>query len=156
MAELIAGGDGRGFTLPGAGADHRRQRIRGPTASGGRGFTLLELLIALAILAVVSVAVLGGAGETVRQLGALERKTQARWLAEDTVAKLRLARARGAVDTGTTRNRVTSGANRWLVQVETTVTSHELLYRAEVSVFIVQDGREVGPVDALTAFLGKH
>lgn len=126
-------------------------------ASGnGRGFTLLELLIALAILAVVSVAVLGGAGETVRQLGTLERKTQARWVAEDTVARLRLASDRGAVDTGTTRNRVTSGANRWLVEVETTATSHELLYRAEVSVFIMQDGREVGPVDTLTAFLGKH
>ena len=143
---------------------HRRTgvshtRCRGPIVSGGCGFTLLELLIALAILAVVSVAVLGGAGETVRQLGTLERKTQARWVAEDTVARLRLASERGAVDTGdtgTTRSRVTSGANRWLVEVETIATSHELLYRAEVSVFIMQDGREVGPVDTLTAFLGKH
>ena len=47
-----------------------------------RGFTLLELLIALAILAIVSVAVFESGGDTVRQLYGMEQRTLARWVAE--------------------------------------------------------------------------
>lgn len=115
-------------------------------------------MIALAVLAVVSVAVFGRGGDTVRQLGTLEEKTVARWLAEDAVADLRLARsgAEQPIRPATQNNRVRRGARVWRVRTETKATSHPTLFRVEVSVSAVVDGRDVGPVDTLTAFIGAH
>lgn len=56
------------------------------------GFTLLELMIALAVLATVSIVVYGSGSDRVRQLYSMEQRTLARWTAENQLAKLRLQR----------------------------------------------------------------
>ena len=61
-----------------------------------RGFTLLELMLALAVLSIVAVAVLGRGAETVRTLTGLEERTLALWVAENELARLRLAQRREA------------------------------------------------------------
>ena len=123
-----------------------------------RGFTLLELMIALAVLAVVSVTVLGRGGETARQLGQLEEKTLARWLAEDQVAQLRLSRA-GSEEKrseGAERHQVRRGGRQWEVVTETRSTSHPLLQRVEVTVYALREGQLADPSDTLIAFAGRH
>ena len=141
-------------------AQQTRLRPKGRTRAQGRtrAFTLLELMIALAVLAIVSVAVFGRGGDTVRQLGTLEEKTVARWLAEDAVADLRLARlgAGQPIRPETQNNRVRRGERVWRVRTETKATSHPALFRVEVTVSSLVDGRDVGPVDTLTAFIGAH
>ena len=137
-----------------------------------RAFTLLELMIALAVLAIVSIAVLGRSGESARQLYTLEERTLARWVAENDIASMRLQRRVRAAETpgrdtgprepgsnvplGSRRNLVVQGERRWRVVRETTSTSSPLLRRVEVSVYAVQDGRDIGPLDTLTAFVGQH
>ena len=123
-----------------------------------RGFTLLELVIALAVLAIVALAVLASGGDTVRQLESMQERTLARWVAENEVAKLRLERAKQNEPPrlGTVRERVMVGDRLWQVATTTGSTSHPWLRRVDVQVFAVLDGREIGPVDTLTAFVGRH
>ena len=122
------------------------------------GFTLLELLIALAILAIVSVAVFHQGGDTARQIGALEQKTLARWVAENEIAKLRLEYRLSdePLRPRSSRDQVSYGDRYWQVVEEVSTTDHPWMHRVEVSVYALVDGREVGPVDALVGFVGRH
>ena len=122
------------------------------------GFTLLELLIALAILAIVSIAVFNQGGDTARQLGGLEQKTLARWVAENEIAKLRLAHGLSdePLRPRSSRDRVSYGDRHWQVVEEIKSTDHPWMHRVEVTVYALVDGREVGPVDTLVGFVGRH
>ena len=152
----------------------------------GRGFTLLELLIALAILAIVSVAILGSGGDTARQLHGMEQSTLARWVAENEVAQMRLelwrdgkeerdsvyaaraevgaaadpgndpAREAEQMSLGSKRHRVKVGDRTWLVVREVQSADLEELRQVEIMVYAIEDGHQVGPVDTLTAFVGLY
>ncbi|HCK00065.1 MAG TPA: type II secretion system protein GspI [Serratia grimesii] len=55
-----------------------------------RGMTLLEVMVALAILALAGLAVMKTSGEQVRNLNRLEQKQFAAWVAENQLTQLRL------------------------------------------------------------------
>lgn len=122
------------------------------------GFTLLELLIALAILAIVSLAVFNQGGDTARQLGGLEQKTFARWVAENEIAKLRLEYRLSdePLRPRSSRDQVSYGDRYWQVVEEISTTDHPWMHRVDVSVYALVEGREVGPVDTLVGFVGRY
>ena len=119
---------------------------------------MLELMVALAVLAIVAMAVFGSGGDTVRDLYTLEQHTLARWVAENEITRMRLERlgSTEAIALGTARERVRQGERTWEVVKETKSTSNPWLRRVEVSVFAVEDGREIGPVDTVVAFMGRY
>jgi general secretion pathway protein I len=55
--------------------------------------TLLEVMVALAILALASLAVMKASSEQIRNLDHLERKQFAAWIAENQLTQLRLQQA---------------------------------------------------------------
>jgi general secretion pathway protein I len=123
-----------------------------------RGFTLVEVLVALVVFAVLGFTVTARVGDVVNQTFTLERRTVAHWVAENHVNRLRLARRQTdePVPTGRDRERVVMGGREWVVETEVLDTAHPLLRRVEVQVHAVVEGDEVGPVDSLTAFLGRY
>ena len=123
-----------------------------------RGFTLIELMVALAVVAIVATTVLVQGGETAAQTYSMERRAVARWVLENEVERARLLQVvdPGPLALGTSRRRVNLVSRDWLVLEDTLETSHPWLRRVEYSVFAVEDGREVGPIDTLTTFIGQH
>jgi general secretion pathway protein I len=69
-------------TLPAGTLLHKRNR----------GFTLLEVLVALGIFATVAVVVLTAAGRSLNNAARLEEKTLAGWIADNRLTQLQLAR----------------------------------------------------------------
>lgn len=123
-----------------------------------RGFTLIEVMVALVVFAVVGFAVSARVGDVVNQTFSLERRLVAHWLAQNQLMRLRLANEQdeAAVPTGRDRERVIMGDREWLLNVEVSETSHPWLRRVELSVSLVQDGDEIGPIDQVTGFLGRY
>lgn len=56
--------------------------------AGDAGFTLIETLIALAILAMASMALLGATEAHIRSIAALEARAAAQWATENHLAEL--------------------------------------------------------------------
>ena len=76
---------------------HRSHSGRAPPArhpGHSQGFTLLELLIAVAVFAVVAVTVYTRSGDTLVQLQMLEQRTLASWIAQNELALARTTRPR--------------------------------------------------------------
>jgi general secretion pathway protein I len=65
------------------------------TRAGEDGFTLIETLVALAILAMSAVALLGATEAHIARIGALENRAAAQWVAENHLAELTLGLSPG-------------------------------------------------------------
>ena len=137
--------------------------IRAPrrvqSAGAKRGFSLVELLVALTVLAVVSVTVFARGGDTLAQLHGLEQRTLARWVAENQVSRMRLDRE-ATLRAGSRSARVDVGERSWRVETTLRATDHDGLWQVTVEVRPAEAGGVGGigdaPVDTLTAFLGEH
>ena len=118
----------------------------------GRGFSLVELLVALTVLAVVSVTVFARGGDTLAQLHGLEQRTLARWVAENEVSRMRLDRE-ATLRAGNRSARVDVGGRSWRVETTLRATDYDGLWQVTVETRPVEGG---GTVDTLVAFVGEH
>lgn len=130
-------------------------------AEGGcrwsRGFTLVEIMVALAIFAVVSSALIKNVGMAARQSGVLQERTIAYWVAENHLSRLRL-RAHGEEpefpSVGSDRQTVTMANRQWILRVDVEATENELVRRIEVNVLSDQSGDQ--SLVSLTGFVGRY
>ena len=120
-----------------------------------RGFTLIEVMVALSVFAIVSVALVANSTSTIRQTGIIRERTVATWLAEDQITALRMRRRseENFPVLGTNRVLLESAGVRW--DIETEIESTENDYVRRVTVRVYRDStQEVA--SQLVGFLGRH
>ncbi len=97
-----------------------------------RGFTLLEVLIALAILTVSALAVLSQAGQSLTQIQQLQLRSTAMVVAENQLTLLHIQPDWPGL--GTRSNTVMASDSQWNVQTSVSATSDPWLRKIEVNV----------------------
>ena len=124
-------------------------RIR--SLHNARGFTLLEVLIALAVLAIGMIAVIGTAGTSTRTAAELKEETFAHWVAMNELASLRLA---GTMpDVGTLKGHADMAGEQWNWKADIKSTSDPDLMRVDIDVSNAASPDEV--ISSLTGFIGQ-
>lgn len=118
-----------------------------------RGFTLVEVMVALAIVAIALPALLVALYQQVDDTGYLRDKTLAEMVAANQLAQMRLVVASTRSLTAGKDNGTVKLADRdWYWWVETTSTDQANFFRIEIDVALQEEQRE-HPLYTLTTYM---
>ena len=126
------------------------------TLSRQRAFTLLEVLVALAIFATVAAAVLTAAASSARNAARLEEKALAGWIADNQLVELQLQRP--SPGTGRNQREISYAGRDWQLQEAIDSTSDPAMRRVTLWV-APRDRRSSDSIEeraslVLTGFIG--
>jgi general secretion pathway protein I len=121
-----------------------------------RGFTLIEIMIALTIFAVVSAALVRNASMSVRQTAIVTERTLAWWVGENQLSEMRSVSRdpKNYPAIGNKNISVRMAQIDWEIQVDVKSTQNENMRRIEISVF--SDNDLDVPLANIHGFLGKY
>ena len=121
-----------------------------------RGFTLLEVLIAMAILAIAAAGLTRAALESVQQSDYLMLKTLASVVAVNKIREMQMAGT--WPDTGHSSDTVDMAGHNWAVTADVDRTDVASLRRLRVSVNLKDAKKDASavPLYQLTGFTGEH
>lgn len=122
------------------------------------GFTLLEMLLAVVVIAVVGVTLSTAIGGVANQTFSLERRSMAHWVGQNQMNRLRISLRQEArvLPEGKDTSRIFMGKRDWEVRTQISATDNPWMRRVEVDVFELKEGERTGPFDHTVAFLGRY
>ncbi len=120
--------------------------------SRSQGFTLLEVLVALAVFAVAVTALIYGLGESTRAQGYMEQRTLAHWVAMNQIALTRMQSKWPSVGITSGSEEMTGTEWHWTRNVSQ--TSDPKLRRVDMEVRL-EEGDE-SPLVRLSAFVTQE
>ncbi len=114
------------------------------------GFTLIEVLVALAVFSVAAMAVLNATGQTLNSLSALEQKTMASIVAENQLAMLKL----GGVPTAERSGTESMAGQTWYWTVKPVATSVGFLRAIDLIVWM--DEKKQSPLVSVRTYVAAN
>lgn len=118
-----------------------------------RGFTLLEVLVALAVLAIASGGILYTTSQNIQNASYLENRTLASWIAQNYMETLRLNAAnglQGGIESLTYANR------DWTLNVQVSGPDLQNLYRVNIEVGLEKSSPSNRVFAELVGYIGKN
>lgn len=117
------------------------------------GFTLIEILVALAVIAIGTVAVAAAVSGNVGNAAYIQDRTLAHWVAMNKVAELQVAQQWPS--TGTERGDSLLASQEWNWEVKVSDTDDPDVRRIDVQVFADHDQDQKQPLASLVAYIGR-
>ena len=117
-----------------------------------KGFTLLEVMVALAVVAISLFALIKVSEQYAGNAGYLKQKTLAQWIAENKATEYRLKKEFPAL--GRQQGDVTMVNQQWRWQVKVSNTDDKRLRRLDIEV-VHETGDFDNPLASLIAFVGQ-
>jgi len=114
-----------------------------------RGFTLIEVMVALAVLAVGLTALVQAGAQRADNVGYLRDRTLATWVASDRLAEMRLEGEWPSA--GIREGEIEMNQRTWYWEADIQETEEERVRRVDMAVRLREDAE---PVARLTGFLG--
>lgn len=118
------------------------------------GFTLLEVLVALTMFAVVAVMINTRSASAMNNLARIKEKTFALWLAENKAAELRLKKQWPSV--GNAIDSVDMAGREWYVDTDVLETPNKNLRRVVIRIYENDADEKDNSIVTLYTFVGKH
>lgn len=115
-----------------------------------RGFTLVEVMVALSIVAFSLTAIAASMNQMVDAANTMRERTYASWIAQNKIAELRLANVTPEVSS--TSGEVEFANTDWTWRTVVSETGIDLFYRVDVSVSLA--GSEY-VIRTVTGFIGE-
>ncbi len=119
-------------------------------ASRSRGFTLMEVMVALAILAIALAAIIKSTAENITNTAYLRDKTLAHWIAMNKLTELQVM---DVWQTGRADGKTDFAERTWGWRTEIKDTPNGTVRRVEVDVF--HEGEKNHPLATISGFLGS-
>lgn len=117
-----------------------------------RGFTLLEILVAMAVLAIALAAVVGSASSHVNNLNKLYERTLAEWVAMNQVTAWQLRSEWPPA--GTREGDIAMAKRDWHWRITVSNTDDASIRRLDVEV-VGNNDNDAPPLSHLIAYLGR-
>ena len=117
------------------------------------GFTLLEIMVALFMVAVVMLSVVQASSQYTRTAVALEQRLMANWVASDHLSELRLRARTERVRTGSNSDDREVSGRSWQIRTEIEETEVEQVYL--VTVIVREDNEANEEMARLVSAIGN-
>lgn len=120
------------------------------TSPGQRGFTLIEVMVALVIVALSLGAIIAAISQMADAATTMRQRTYANWIGHNKITELRLANV--VPEVSESDGEVTFAGRDWLWNVSVSETGVENLFRVDVVVSLAASGAAIRTV---TGFIGE-
>ena len=118
-----------------------------------KGFTLLEVMVALAVIALALAAATSAVSGNIRNASGLQQRTYAHWVAMNKLTEMQLVKQWPATKTTTGSSLMAKQEWYWSTKVTKTPDGFDLIRKVDISVRLNED--DESSLITLTGFIGK-